>query len=488
MRFCRYLAICAVLVLLVFPGCGGGQGNSNSNSGGPPPQSNPLPAISSIDPSSATAGTGSGITLTVNGSNFISTSTVQWNGISFVTSYVSSAKLTVQPNAAVLADIGTATVDVVNPSPGGGMSNSVAFAITLPPQVSALKILANDLAWDPVNQVVYLSLPSSAGVNGNSIQVLDPASGVLDNSALVGNEPNLLSVSSTSKYLYVSQDGAPTIERMTLPDLLPDITIPLGSDSFLGPYYALDLQAAPNADNTVAVARKVLSASPDSEGAVIYDDATQRANSLCDFGAGCIGPPALYDSLQWNSDATEIFSVNNEDTGFDFYTAPVTTTGFVNVTDYRGLAGGFGELIHYDAATGYVYDDDGKIFDPSNGTVVGSFPASGIMIPDGQLGTAFFVGQVPEEPYVAKYAVESFNIHTFTPISLLPIADVIGTPTHIIRWGSDGLAFLTYNPNASPPTGTLYIIKGSFVTGSSRGPGPKQNVHRGGLSAPVPVP
>ena len=31
---------------------------------------------------------------------------------------------------------------------------------------------------------------------------------------------------------------------MTLPSLGTDISIPLGSDAFYGPYYAMDLQAA----------------------------------------------------------------------------------------------------------------------------------------------------------------------------------------------------------------------------------------------------
>ena len=40
---------------------------------------NPLPTMGSIAPTSAAAG-GGALTLTVNGGNFVSTSTVRWNG------------------------------------------------------------------------------------------------------------------------------------------------------------------------------------------------------------------------------------------------------------------------------------------------------------------------------------------------------------------------------------------------------------------------
>src|SRR5438067_2975536 len=45
---------------------------------------NPVPTITSISPNSATAGSG-GFTLTVSGTNFVSASTVNWNGTALST-------------------------------------------------------------------------------------------------------------------------------------------------------------------------------------------------------------------------------------------------------------------------------------------------------------------------------------------------------------------------------------------------------------------
>src|SRR6202521_3195045 len=54
---------------------------------------NSAPTISSLSPNSATAG-GAAFTLTVNGTGFVSGSTVQWNGSSRVTTFVSATQLT----------------------------------------------------------------------------------------------------------------------------------------------------------------------------------------------------------------------------------------------------------------------------------------------------------------------------------------------------------------------------------------------------------
>src|SRR5207248_2416079 len=73
--------------------------------------------------------------LTVNGTNFVSTSTVYWNGSPLTTTFVSSTQLTAIVPAANVAAVGTASVTVVNPAPGGGTSNAQTFTINPPPPV-----------------------------------------------------------------------------------------------------------------------------------------------------------------------------------------------------------------------------------------------------------------------------------------------------------------------------------------------------------------
>ena len=93
---------------------------------------NPVPTTTSLSPGSTSAG-GSSFTLTVSGTNFIASSTVNWNGASRSTTFVSSSSLTATISAADIASVGTASVTVVNPSPGGGTSNAQTFTIASPP-------------------------------------------------------------------------------------------------------------------------------------------------------------------------------------------------------------------------------------------------------------------------------------------------------------------------------------------------------------------
>ena len=92
---------------------------------------NPLPILTGLAPGSAVRGSAS-LTLTVSGSGFVSGAVVQWNGESRTTSFVSPTQLTAQITATDLAVVGTAQVTVVNPSPGGGVSNALAFSVTSP--------------------------------------------------------------------------------------------------------------------------------------------------------------------------------------------------------------------------------------------------------------------------------------------------------------------------------------------------------------------
>src|SRR5512143_1125197 len=92
---------------------------------------NPLPATTSLGPSSAVAG-GSAFTLTVNGSGFVSGSGVRWNGADRATTFVSSTQLTAAIPASDLAVAGTTQVTVYNPAPGGGTSNAQTFTINNP--------------------------------------------------------------------------------------------------------------------------------------------------------------------------------------------------------------------------------------------------------------------------------------------------------------------------------------------------------------------
>jgi hypothetical protein len=119
LRSWRLLVVGLVLAKIpLTTGCGGGGGSSSPN--GPP-------SITSLSPSSATAGA-AGVTLTINGTNFVSGATVTYSGVAHIATFGSSTQLTVSLSPSDLATPGPYPVIVTNPS-GGGSSNAVNFSV-----------------------------------------------------------------------------------------------------------------------------------------------------------------------------------------------------------------------------------------------------------------------------------------------------------------------------------------------------------------------
>jgi len=99
---------------------------SNSTGG------NPIPFLSQpLVPDTVSPG-GPGFALTVNGTGFLPTSTVDFNGAALTTTFVNREQLTATVPAADIATAATASITVVNPSPGGGSSNVVFFPVARP--------------------------------------------------------------------------------------------------------------------------------------------------------------------------------------------------------------------------------------------------------------------------------------------------------------------------------------------------------------------
>ena len=124
---------------------------------------NPVPTLASLSPTSAYAG-GAAFALTVNGTNFVKTSAVKWNGTGLATTYVSATQLTAAIPATdiAIADIGTVSVTVFNPTPGGGTTAAKTFTINSP-QPPPAPIFSPVAGTYGAGQVVTISDPG-AGV------------------------------------------------------------------------------------------------------------------------------------------------------------------------------------------------------------------------------------------------------------------------------------------------------------------------------------
>ena len=147
---------------------------------------NPVPTLTTLQPSSATAG-GAAFTLTVTGTNFISTSVVKWNGAALVTTPGSATQLTAAVPASDIATAGTASVTVFNGTPGGGTSGALTFTI-------------NAAANNPVPTLTALQ-PSSATAGGAAFTLTVTGTNFINTSVVKWNGAALVTTPGTATQL-----------------------------------------------------------------------------------------------------------------------------------------------------------------------------------------------------------------------------------------------------------------------------------------------
>jgi phospholipase C len=187
---------------------------------------NPVPSIAlPLSPDSLTPGTAKH-SLIVNGANFVSGATVNWNGVPLVTTFSSSKRLTATIPTANLATATTASVTVVNPVPGGGTSNLAFFHVTNP--LTSLNYGTNNFPT--------ASTPSAIAIGDFN------ADGKID-LAVVGTTSNNVSI-----YLG-NGDGTFSLKSQPNVGMGPDAVV-VGDFNNDG---KLDLAVGNLADNTVSV-------------------------------------------------------------------------------------------------------------------------------------------------------------------------------------------------------------------------------------------
>ncbi|HXE74721.1 MAG TPA: IPT/TIG domain-containing protein [Candidatus Xenobia bacterium] len=208
---------------------------------------NPAPTLTSISPTSTTAG-GAQFTLTVNGSNFVSTSKVCWNGAERTTTFVNSGQLTATIPATDIAAGATVTITVNNPTPGGGTSTGQTFTVNNPvPATSGLS-------------------PTSATAGGAQFTLTVNGSNFVPTSVVRWNDTNRATTFVNSNQLTatilasdIATGGTPTVtvfnpepgggisggQTFTINNPLPAITNLSPSSTLVGgPQFALTVNGA----------------------------------------------------------------------------------------------------------------------------------------------------------------------------------------------------------------------------------------------------
>jgi len=167
------------------------------------PVNAPTPAITSLAPASATAGIGT-FTLTVNGSRFLSSAIVMWNGVGLVTTSATATQMMATVPSGLVARPGSANITVENAK--NVLSTQVSFPIIAPtPVVTGINPNYVEAGGGSGKLTVYGEDFLSGAVvawNGSGLTTT-----VVSATQLTANIPSNLVASAGSVSITVVQDG-----------------------------------------------------------------------------------------------------------------------------------------------------------------------------------------------------------------------------------------------------------------------------------------
>ena len=316
--------------------------------------------------------------------------------------------------------------------------------------VRKLLFRANDVVHSSATGLLYASVPSTEGAAGNSVAVIDPATGSVSATVFIGSEPNRLALSDDGNTLYASLDGAFAIRRFDVPSQTPGAQFAVGGETFGGLYVVNDMAVSPGEPNVVAVARYYRGSSPPEAGVAIFDNGVRRTKT----GPGHI---AGADYLAYSATPSKLY-------GGGFYgglrTMPIDAQG---VGTQTMTSFNVGARIKF--AGGLIYSSTGQVINPDAGTLLGTFPSAttNAFVPDPANGRAYYL--VRENFGSGPLTLKAFDINTFLPLGTQTLTGISGDPTTMIRWGANGLAFRTN-------TGELYIVQTNLIPSGTPVPAP----------------
>lgn len=390
------------------------------------------PTLTSISPANGPIGTA--VTVSLNGTNFSSTSVISVNGDPLPTTFFDSTLLTAAVPASELP-LGNNLFSVTTPAPGGGASASVSFT-------TFLAQASNSMVYNPVNGLFYLSVPASAGAPyGNSVVSVDPVSGALGQPIFVGSEPDRLALTADGHYLWVGLNAVGAVRKVDL------VAGTAGLQFFLpftpysrGPAIPLSLAAIPAQTDSVAVS---IGSDPFSTHLGIFDSGVLRGALSSPSGYGS-GPLAL----QVDGTRNEVYSAQGQYYEVWNYTSAGLTVK-VTTTAASYLSTGSDQRIQ--VVNGKTYTDTGTVLNAETGTLAGNLATSSggySTAVDGVLGRVFVLdaatsyASYPTQIQIFNTADLSSASSSTIPVNLA--ANNFATVPYVstlTRWGANGLAF-----------------------------------------------
>jgi hypothetical protein len=305
------------------------------------------------------------------------------------------------------------------------------------------KLPARHMVYDALRQKIYATIPSTGGLRGNNVAVIDPVAGTVVSSVPIGSEPDTMALSGDFNYLYVGLQGASLVKRVNLNTMQVDLEFALGSSSFNGPKFAQDIQVKPGDSDTIAVSKFYETLVPPSAGVGIFTHGVELPNTLSENVGN--------NSLTFG-DATHLYGYQNDQTSYNFNRMLVGPDG-LTLQDSSGGLISLHATIKYDS--GLIYSSVGTVIDPVNRNIVNTFAGVGIadaMAIDDTLNRVYFLTYDSDTKSVT---ITAFDKGSYQKLGSLNVQGATARGTDLVRFGSKGLAVSTSNGTVLIPTSAL---------------------------------
>jgi sugar lactone lactonase YvrE len=329
-----------------------------------------------------------------------------------------------------------ASVPVASPTPTPSPTPSPSPSV-FPTFIRRINLPANDLVYSEATQNIYASIPSSVGSNGNSILRINPQSGELGPFTFIGSEPNKIAPSSDGQTLWVHLDGANAARRFDTVTQTPGLQFSTGTPR------VQDMEVVPGTPGSLALTKLF------GGGVFIYDDGVQRANTGSSFPQ--VGP------LEFGANPSILYGYNNASSSFDFVKYLVDASGATQSTVTGALVTGNSMKF----SNGLIYSGAGRVADPENRTLVGTFTGAGFaqgMAVDAANHRVFYLTADG-----TNVVLRAFDSDTFLPTGSVTLPLVGNSPVNLVRWGTNGLAFNTQSSGFFE-AGQIYILQTALVS------------------------
>jgi Abnormal spindle-like microcephaly-assoc'd, ASPM-SPD-2-Hydin/Beta-propeller repeat len=321
----------------------------------------------------------------INGTGFLPSSAVLWNGSPRTTHYATAGHLSVDLLPSDSQQLGEAQVVVTTPSPGGGTTD--ASTVTFYGQLKNIQIM-NEV-FEPHAQLIYAAVSKDSSTYANSVVAIDPVLMQVVKTIPTGNGPDAIAVSDDGSLLYVGLDDTYSVTQISLPGGAQNFTVVLPSP---------DASAYPN---IVAGALKVVPGHPhawlaslymaESDGGVgiaVFDDSTVRPTIVDRTNS----PNPKVDAFVFTSDPSVVYSTQLAQSPPDMSAFQIDASGIKFKAISQPAVGG--GVLQSDGKQ--IYVSNGEVVDPSTLAIVSTYPQAGEAFNlDVANNRLFFTGSIP---------------------------------------------------------------------------------------------